>query len=139
MLIPTLYHPLKWVDYSWITIWCSLGLLTNLWPKHPGLKHTESTLTLIMLLSAVTSSKGLKKILQEKHSRRRSSAIITYYQVHFILMLQLNITSVQTSPRYPGSMTPLLRQFVTTENWKEHGTKTRLTVDISLPSTASVG
>ena len=37
---------------------CSLGLLTNLWPNHPGLKHTESSLTLSMLLSAGTSSKS---------------------------------------------------------------------------------
>ena len=72
-----------------------------------------------MLLSAVTSPKSWMKILQEKHSRRRSSAIITYYQVHLIFMLQLNIASVRRSPRYPGSMTLLLRQFATAENWKK--------------------
>ena len=41
-----------------ITIWCSLGSLTNLWPKHPGIKHTESTLTSTILLSAMTSTKS---------------------------------------------------------------------------------
>ena len=54
-------------------------------------------------------------------------------------MLQLTIASVQTSLRYLSSMTPLLKQFVTAENWKDDGTKTKLIVNISQPSTTSVG
>ena len=52
-------------------------LFTNLWPKHPGLKHTESTLTLIILNFSHDINKELEETLQEKHSSRRSSAIIT--------------------------------------------------------------
>ena len=89
MLIPTLYHPLKWVDYSWITIWCSLGLLTNLWPKHPGLKHTESTLNISHTAFSHDINKELEgnppgKTLQEKiqyYNNTLSSVLDTHAPV----------------------------------------------------------